>query len=144
MEYRVGFEIKKLSNLIKKQIDRLSAESGLTGFQGYLMGYLIREGARRDLFQRDVEKHLEISRASVTSILQLLEKNGFIRRESVKTDARLKKIAVTEKGYQANDRILNSLDRLESNLTKGISPGEMEVFISVMERIKKNLEKLDY
>lgn len=144
MEYRVGFEIKKLSNLIKKQIDRLSAESGLTGFQGYLMGYLIREGGRRDLFQRDVEKHLEISRASVTSILQLLEKNGFIRRESVKTDARLKKIAVTEKGYQANDRILNSLDRLESNLTEGISPEEMEVFISVMERIKKNLEKLDY
>ncbi|MDD7390806.1 MAG: MarR family transcriptional regulator [Lachnospiraceae bacterium] len=144
MEYRVGFEIKKLSNLIKKQIDRLSAESGLTGFQGYLMGYLIREGGRRDLFQRDVEKHLEISRASVTSILQLLEKNGFVRRESVETDARLKKIAVTEKGYQANDRILNSLDQMESNLKEGISTEEMEIFISVMERIKKNLEKLDY
>lgn len=144
MQYRVGFEIKKLSNLIKKRIDYLSRESGLTGFQGYLMGYLLKEGGKRDLFQRDVEKHLEISRASVTSILQLLEKNGFILRESVKNDARLKKIVVTEKGVQANNRILESLDRMEVNLADGISPEEMEVFISVMERIKNNLEKLDH
>lgn len=144
MEYRVGFEIKKLSNLIKKRIDHLSAESGLTGFQGYLMGYLVMEGSRRDLFQRDVEKHLEISRASVTSVLQLLEKNGFIRRESVEADARLKKIVVTEKGLQAHNCILKSLDQMESDLIDGISPEEMKTFISVMERIRKNLETLNH
>lgn len=144
MQYRVGFEIKKLSNLVKKRIDYLSRESGLTGFQGYLMGYLVKEGGKRDLFQRDVEKHLEISRASVTSVLQLLEKNGFIRRESVENDARLKKIVVTEKGVCANNHILKSLDQMEVSLIDGISPEEMEIFISVMERIKNNLEKLDH
>lgn len=144
MEYRVGFEVKKISNMVKKRIDHLSRESGLTGFQGYLMGYLVREGGRKDIFQRDVEKHLEISRASVTSVLQLLEKNGFIRRESVKNDARLKKIVVTEKGLQANNRILELLDQMERNLVKGISEEEMELFISVLERIRKNLEKLDH
>lgn len=144
MQYRVGFEVKKLSNLVKKRIDHLSAETGLTGFQGYLMGYLVREGSRRDIFQRDVEKHLEISRASVTSVLQLMEKNGFIRRESVDTDARLKKIVVTDKGLQANNRILSSLDRMEADLVEGISAEEMETFISVMDRIRKNLETLNH
>lgn len=143
MEYRVGFEVKKLSNLVKKRIDHLSRKSGLTGLQGYLMGYLVMEGSKRELFQRDVEKHLEISRASVTSVLQLLEKNGFIRRESVKNDARLKKIVVTEKGVQAHNRILESLDQMEKHLTDGISGEDMEIFISVMERIRENLEKPD-
>lgn len=144
MQYRVGFEVRKLSNLVKKRIDHLSEETGLTGFQGYLMSYLVKEGGRRDLFQRDVEKHLEISRASVTSVLQLLEKNGFIRRESVDTDARLKKIVVTHKGLQANNRILSSLDRMEADLVDGISTEEMETFIFVMERIRKNLETLNH
>lgn len=143
MEYRVGFEVKKLSNLVKKRIDHLSRKSGLTGLQGYLMGYLVMEGSKRELFQRDVEKHLEISRASVTSVLQLLEKNGFIRRESVKNDARLKKIVVTEKGVQAHNRILESLDQMEKHLTDGISGEDMEIFVSVMERIRENLEKPD-
>ena len=80
----------------------------------------------------------------MTSVLQLLEKNGFIRRESVDTDARLKKIVVTDKGLQANNRILSSLDRMEADLVDGISTEEMETFIFVMERIRKNLETLNH
>lgn len=143
MKYRVGFEVKKISNLIKKRIDSLSRETGLTGFQGYLMGFLIREGSKRDIFQRDVEKHMEISRASVTSVLQLLEKNGFIQRVSVENDARLKKIVVTEKGIQADRFIKDQLDQLDVNLVDGIPKEDMQVFISVMERMRRNLERLD-
>ena len=46
MQYRVGFEVRKLSNLVKKRIDHLSEETGLTGFQGYLMSYLVKEGGK--------------------------------------------------------------------------------------------------
>ncbi len=143
MEFKVGMYIRTLSNLIKKRIDHLSKETGLTGFQGYLIGYLIAETARRDVFQRDVEKHLEISRASVTSVLQLLEKNGFIRRESVLDDARLKKIVVTEKGVRADAQIKATLDDLEVSLREGISQEEFEIFQSVMQRIKMNLDTLE-
>ena len=60
------------------------------------------------------------------------------------TDARLKKIVVTDKGLQANNRILSSLDRMEADLVDGISTEEMETFIFVMERIRKNLETLNH
>lgn len=143
MEFKVGMYIRTLSNLIKKRIDHLSKETGLTGFQGYLIGYLIAETARRDVFQRDVEKHMEISRASVTSVLQLLEKNGFIRRESVLDDARLKKIVVTEKGVRVDAQIKATLDDLEVSLREGISQEEFEIFQSVMQRIKMNLDTLE-
>lgn len=143
MEFRIGLQIKSLSNMIKKRIDYLSRETGVTGFQGYLLGYLIEESRQRDVFQRDVEKHMEISRASVTSVLQLLEKNGFILRESVKDDARLKKIVVTEKGHRTNEQIHIMLDQLEESLGEGISEEEMQTFISVVQHIKNNLERLE-
>lgn len=143
MEFRVGFQVKSLSNMIKKRIDYLSKETGLTGFQGYLVGYLVRESRTRAVFQRDVEKHMEISRASVTSVLQLLEKNGFIQRESVKDDARLKKIVVTEKGLKADEQIHIMLDQMEESLVKGIPEEEMQIFISVTQKIKNNLEQLE-
>ncbi len=142
MEFRVGMYIRTLSNLIKKRIDYLSRESGLTGFQGYLIGYLITETKKQDVFQRDVEKHLEISRASVTSILQLLEKNGFIRRESVQNDARLKKIVVTQRGIDADAQIKATLEQLEVSMLNGISEEEFAIFQSVVQRIKSNLESL--
>lgn len=142
MEFRVGMYIRTLSNLIKKRIDYLSRESGLTGFQGYLIGYLITETKKQDVFQRDVEKHLEISRASVTSILQLLEKNGFIRRESVQNDARLKKIVVTQRGIDADAQIKATLEQLELSMLDGISEEEVAIFQSVVQRIKSNLESL--
>lgn len=142
MEFRVGMYIRTLSNLIKKRIDYLSRESGLTGFQGYLIGYLITETKKQDVFQRDVEKHLEISRASVTSILQLLEKNGFIRRESVQNDARLKKIVVTQRGIDADTQIKATLEQLELSMLDGISEEEFAIFKSVVQRIKSNLESL--
>lgn len=143
MEFRIGFQIKSLSNMVKKRIDYLSRETGVTGFQGYLLGYLVEESEQRDVFQRDVEKHMGISRASVTSVLQLLEKKGFILRKSVKDDARLKKIVVTEKGHKTNAQIHTMLDQMEESLGEGISEEEMQTFISVVQHIKNNLERLE-
>ena len=143
MGFRIGFQVRALSNMIKKRIDHLSRETGLTGFQGYLLGYLIEESKTRDIFQRDVEKKMEISRASVTSVLQLLEKNGFIIRELVEGDARLKKIVVTEKGKKANEQIRTMLDGMEESLKEGIAGEDLQVFMDSMQHIKENLERME-
>ena len=62
---------------------------------------------------------------------------------SVENDARLKKIVVTEKGIQADRFIRDQLDQLDVNLVDGIPEEDMQVFISVMERMRRNLERLD-
>ncbi|MDO5410301.1 MAG: MarR family winged helix-turn-helix transcriptional regulator [Lachnospiraceae bacterium] len=143
MSFQIGFQIKTLSNLIKKRIDYLSKDMELTGFQAYLLGYLIRAGSRQDIFQRDVEKKMEISRASVTSVLQLLERNGFIRRQSVEYDARLKKIVVTQKGLESNRQTLMMLEHVENSITEGISDEDLQTFLQVLAHMKKNLEQAE-
>ena len=53
-----------------------------------------------DIYQKDVEKEFQIRRSTATGTLQILEKNGFIRREPVKQDARLKKLVPTDKAKE--------------------------------------------
>lgn len=87
-ERHVGGEIRVLSNLIKRCMDD-GMPPETTGMQGWIIGFLHRN-EDRDMFQRDVEAEFNIRRSTATGILQLMEKNGFLLREPVAYDARLK------------------------------------------------------
>ena len=72
--------------------------------------------ARRPGVPADVEAAFNLSRSTTTNILQLMEKNGIIRREGVDYDARLKRLVPTEKAVQMEEQVgvracLNSASR---------------------------------
>ncbi|HZG83364.1 MarR family winged helix-turn-helix transcriptional regulator [Paenibacillus sp.] len=138
----VGFEIKVLSNLIKRNLDEASSEEGqdsLTGMQGWVIGYVLAN-ANREVFQKDIEKDFNIRRATVTGVLQLMERNGLIIRESVAYDARLKKITLTPKALELHERNVQRFLDFEAKLTRGLSEEEIELFYAIAEKLKKNLE----
>lgn len=139
---RAGHEIKMLSNLLRRQMDYQEAAEGeaeFTGVQGRILGFLY-ENRDREIVQRDIEAEFMIRRSTVTGILQLMEKNGLIYRQPVARDARLKQLKLTDKAIAAHHRIEERIDTIEARLMKGISSGEMELFYSVTERMKKNLQ----
>ena len=68
-----------------------------------------------------------------------MEKNGFIKREAVDYDARLKKICITPKAVALNDEILEKIKDTEKIILKGISKDELDIFLSVVEKMKANL-----
>lgn len=139
-EKKIGPYIRHLSNYIKKTIDLIAQDSEITGLQSLLLGYLIHQRKQRDLYQKDVEKFLRISKASVTSLLQQMEKKDCIRRESVEGDARLKRIVVTPKGESVHDAIINNLELMERSMSKDISEQELRIFFSVIQKISHNLD----
>ncbi len=86
-----------------------------------------------------MEKEFSIRRSTATAILQRMEENGLIKKEPVEYDARLKKITLTLKAYEIHTGIVNELKNLESELKKNISAQELEIFFSVIDKIKKNI-----
>ena len=86
-----GRLINTVSHQLKRQMCTHEAEDSLTNIQRHVLHYILFQSLRCDIYQRDVEKEFQIRRSTVTGTLQLLEKKGFIRRESVEWDARLKK-----------------------------------------------------
>lgn len=132
----LGLEVHRLEKLMARQRGYSAAHQDAdrqTGMHGYLLRYLY-ENQERDVFQRDIEKAFSISRSSVTVTLQLMEKNGLIRRESVAQDARLKRIVLTQKARDLHRQIEADILAFESNLARGISEEEQEVFLREIGR----------
>ena len=93
------------------------------------------------VYQKDIEQVFHIQRSTATGILKLLEQRGSIRRESEKSDARLKRILVTEKALQTKKRVDSTIDGVEKRLVKGLSDEEIRTYIELTEKMRRNLEK---
>lgn len=144
-EERIGFEIRKLDHMLERNIQAHVRAAGIdevTLMHGWIIRYLYMN-RKRDVFQRDIEQYFSIGRSTVTNIIQLMEKKGFVVRESVEHDARLKKVVLTEKGIHNHEMIENLIEKLDASLVKGITDDELSVFYSVIEKLGKNLSEED-
>lgn len=144
MEHRdeIGFQVRTLSNLIRRMVDQRAFPKGEkvpTGMHGWIMGYLY-EHRDQDVFQRDIQEQFSIRRSTVTGILQLMEKNGLVTRSSVEQDARLKKLELTQKGIELHERVERSIRQVEDRISNCLTPEEKEEFIRLCEKIRENLQ----
>ena len=91
----------------------------------------------------DIEQRFAVGRSTVTNLLQLMEKKGFVRRESVKQDARLKKVILTEKGIASQESFEDIVEHIEEELSEGISEEELHIFYKVLDQINQNVKKYE-
>ncbi|WP_139905974.1 MarR family winged helix-turn-helix transcriptional regulator [Clostridium thermarum] len=138
-EVHIGKIISIFSNRIHRRIGREVAQYGLTSVQGRILGFVYRQSGKKDVFQKDIEEELDIRRSSVTSVLQLMEKNGYIKRVSVSEDARLKKIILTEKGEEVQNKIYESILKIEKSLQEELSDEEMEILVGLINRLSNKV-----
>lgn len=129
-----------LSYQLKRDLDNAAAKFGLTRTQAVILKYLENESVKRDIFQKDIEKEFRIRKSSVTSVIQLLEKNGYITRECVCEDARLKKIVLTDKAKEVNSVIGDGFEKREEKFYDVLSKEEVESFFQIMNKIASTLD----
>ena len=141
MKKDCGMWIHILSHKLKKRMDAKVQSLGITGVQSRIMHYILVKCAEGPVFQRDVEKAFDMSRSTTTGILQLMEKNGLILRESVASDARLKSLIPTEKAVDLDAQIGRSLCQSEQRLTAGLTAEQLAQFLETVERMSANLEE---
>ncbi len=141
-EKNISFNIRRLSNYIKRDIEKNSACGKIDlpkGVNGWAIGYFY-DNRDKEIFQRDFENRFSIRRSTASNILKKMEQNGFIERVSVESDARLKKIILTEKAIKIHHDIMNNINDREQRLRKGFSESEIESFLSMIDRFVSNLE----
>lgn len=139
----IGHEVKILSNLIKKRSEGFKSifdTKNLTVIHGLIIEYVYYNRSSGDIFQRDLESVLSIRRSTATEILQRMEKNGMILRETVNYDARLKKIILTSKANEIYEEVHKELYKIDAELSNGISKEERRFFLTMIEKIKRNIE----
>ncbi len=140
----IGIEIRALDNQIKRLIDskiQKSAFCRLTGSNGWIIDY-IRKKSPKPVYQKDLEAEFNITRSTASKVLNLMEEKGFIVRESVPEDARLKKLVLTPEAIEISKGMEADRDAIERQITKGFSEKELQQFYSYIERIRKNVTEI--
>ncbi len=143
MDQNFGRQIHCLARLMKKAMDQSQARScmeHLTGTHGWIIGYLYHH-RDREIFQKDLENDLGMSRSTVSTVLSLMEENGLLTRHSVPNDARLKKLALSGKAVSLFREFEADCHRVDEAALKGISPEEREQFERLCGIMIRNLEK---
>ena len=136
----VGRMINTLSHQLKRQMCMHESEDSLkTNMQRLVLHYILFQSLQRDIYQKDIEKEFQIRRSTATGILQILEKNGFITRDPVKEDARLKKLTPTAKATGVRQRILDNIHYIEDLLAKDIPEEKLAVCREVLQQMSENL-----
>ena len=140
-ERHTGYEIKALSNLLRRKVlESAGAHDGdeFTEMQVKVLGFLAHN-RDQEICQKDIEEAFYIRRSTASRLLKRLESQGFIVRQPVERDARLKRVATTPKADALCQQVMERIDSVESLLTRGLSQEELEQFLTIVEKLKRNL-----
>ena len=138
----IGHEIKAINHILQRKMLSAASKAGVdkvTLMHGWIIGYLY-EHRNTDVFQKDLESAFEISRSTVTSILQLMERKGYIERLSVQSDARLKKIILTPIGLDINNIIRNTIMEHEKSFEDILDDEERKTFLHLIRKLRLGLQ----
>ena len=144
-ENEIGFVVRRLSNLIKRDVESSKQRIGLdplTDVNGWAIGYLY-DNREKDIFQKDFENKFSIRPSTASNILKTMEQKGFIERVSVESDARLKKIVLTDKAIEIHKKVIIEIEDRERRLKSGIGEEELKVCFSVIKKLSANMEEND-
>lgn len=127
----IGMKIITMAN------ERLS-ELGLNAQQGQMIGYIF-ENQDKGVIQRDLADHFNRKGATITSMLQGLEKKGYIKRIIPKDNERQKKIYLLKKGSDLVEEFNKIFMEVETNIIQGLTEVESKTFLELLIKVKANL-----
>ena len=81
-----------------------------------------------------------IKGSSVTSLINNLEQGGYLRRESLESDGRYKKLVLTEKTKGMQEDILKRVYDYMHSMFVGIPEDHLKIFESVILQMTKNAD----
>ena len=138
-------EIRLMQKAIRRTVDEILTQEGLDKINPMFPRIVrfLMNNRDRDIFQKDIESEFGIARSTVTGLLKQMEQQNMICRCSVDSDARLKKVMLTEETVQKVEEGFVNINRiLDERMLRGISEEEHKIFCSVIGRMRNNLETI--
>ena len=81
-------------------------------------------------------------KSTITSVINHLEKSGYVIKVRDNNDKRLVNIEVTEKGKRIKPALAKISEKMNSKLFEGLSAEEKTTLFNLMTRISNNVDQL--
>jgi MarR family transcriptional regulator, transcriptional regulator for hemolysin len=131
----IGLHVARAAKVLERAFeDALAAAGGSR--PAWLILLSLKSG--RWETQRELADRLGIKAATLTHHLAALERDGLVRRERDPGNRRAQRMALTDAGDAAFDRLRTAAVAFDRDLRAGLDADELEQFRAVLERLAGN------
>ena len=137
---KILFNIKKINNDVFKIMMKDASNKNIprvSSTQFIIINYLLSHNKKAN--QKDIEKDLNMSRATISGVLKTMEKNQIIKSNQSKVDSRTNEISLTKISEERHLLSKKKIEEIEQVVRKDISNDELKVFMNVISKIENNL-----
>lgn len=135
-------EIKKINGEIFRCIFNRYKEMNLEITPVHAKIIMTLYKSKDKLCQKDLEGPVACNKSTMSSIVSTMEKNGFLIRKVSNEDSRINYLELTDKGLEIADFLKQDRQFMEKELSVGITDEEYTTFMEVVDKIRKNIERI--
>ncbi|MGT2666745.1 MarR family winged helix-turn-helix transcriptional regulator [Streptococcus rifensis] len=125
---------------INEELAKKNDVQHLSGPQGHVLLYLSKHRGD-EIFVKDIEKELKISKSVASNLVKRMVKNGFIEIIPSKVDRRYKQVVLTREGADKIQPLKTFHEEMIQQIFQGISWDDMKVVYQVVNQLKENISK---
>lgn len=126
----------RTADLLFDQIGRLLRPLNVSAAGGLVLGLLRDRGA---MPPSELGERLIVTRATVTGVVDSLERRGFVRRIPHPSDRRRLLVEITPAGLDVVQQVRSTIHRAEKAWLGAISDAELRTYIELLHRIQDSL-----
>jgi len=134
----IGTRIAAIYELQAQWLEPRLADLGvsLTSFQ--LLTTVARAGDEAS--QIEVARRLGVTAATLSESVQGHVERGLLKQSRSRSDKRVKILSLTAKSRRTMQRIRELVTESEEALSRGLLPHELSATVTVLDRVRRNLE----
>ena len=126
----------RTADMLFERIGRLLRPLNVSAAGGLVLGILRDRGS---MSPSELGERLIVTRATVTGVLDSLERRGFVRRSAHPTDRRSVVVAITPAGVEVLHEVRTVIHRTEKAWMAEFDEAELRAYIDQLQRIQDRL-----
>ena len=134
-----GYLLRDVSRLYVQRFEQRARALGLTLSQSKALVYL---GKHEGISQAQLSELADIEPMNLCRILDRMEADGWMERRSDPADRRARRLYLKPKAAPLLKEIQQLVDLTREESLAGISAGEAELLVTLLERVHRNIVAL--
>ena len=135
-EASVGYWITITSHFYQQRLNEALAPYDITFRQFQVLGWLVYDG---DLSQADLAERLMVEPPTLVGILDRMQRDGWIERQTSVADRRRRLVKLTEAAEPIWQQVVACLRRMREQATRGMTGDEVATLVTLLHRVQQNL-----
>lgn len=130
----------RTADMAFERIGRLLRPLNVSAAGGLVLGQLRDRGA---MSPSELGDRLIVTRATVTGLIDSLERRGFVRRSANPADRRSLLVGITPAGLEVIQQVRTIIHRNETAWMSVLSEAELQTCIALLHRIQEGIAAAD-